>query len=490
MDRRLVSADREEGVRRLALKYLDRAMNGLGRLADPEDAEALHDFRVGVRRLRACMRAYDDLLAEDVGPKLRARLKRVVSLSGPGRDAEVQLLWAEKQLATLTDGEKPGGEWLVLRLTEQKRQAYAHLAERLVPRFTRVEKRLRRRLSHYTLELEVGKERDAVSFGAHAASAIRRQCRVLARDLRKVKSVADEKIAHDSRIQGKRLRYLMDAFKGELEVLAPALSALQGLQDLLGELHDLHVFGQTMALALEETALAQAKQMKEAAKRTLPHDALGEALVSDERPGLLALVRRIQTRKEHLFGILLHDWLSEEGRLSKLLDEVERVALDLEAAGSTRASGLVEIERKYLLSGLPPICVGQPATEIDQGWLPGAKLQERLRRERRDGSVQYLRTVKTGRGMIRFELEEPCDEALFRALWPLTESCRVRKRRYVREGAGRTWEIDAFQDRELFLAEVELPSEHARVEVPEWLAPYVVREVTGEDAYVNRQLAR
>jgi adenylate cyclase len=75
-------------------------------------------------------------------------------------------------------------------------------------------------------------------------------------------------------------------------------------------------------------------------------------------------------------------------------------------------------------------------------------------------------------------------------LWPLTEGRRVRKRRHrVREGE-RQWEIDEFLDRDLFLAEVELPSTDAPVELPDWLRPHVVREVTTEDEYKNENLAR
>ena len=62
-------------------------------------------------------------------------------------------------------------------------------------------------------------------------------------------------------------------------------------------------------------------------------------------------------------------------------------------------------------------------------------------------------------------------------------------RHKVTEGE-RVWEIDAFTDRELFLAEVELPTEDTEVEIPEWLQPVLDREVTGEDEYVNLNLAK
>jgi adenylate cyclase len=52
------------------------------------------------------------------------------------------------------------------------------------------------------------------------------------------------------------------------------------------------------------------------------------------------------------------------------------------------------------------------------------------------------------------------------------------------------WEIDVFSDRDLVLAEIELPADDTAVNLPPWLAPHVVREVTDEAAYVNLNLAR
>ena len=149
-----------------------------------------------------------------------------------------------------------------------------------------------------------------------------------------------------------------------------------------------------------------------------------------------------------------------------------------------------EIERKYLLTALPPRAKEGRAEEIWQGWIPGEKLQERLRRVRTPEGETLLRTVKLGRGLSRIEVEEETPPALFEAMWPLAEGKRVLKRRYKVDDGGFTWEVDEFLDRALWLAEVELPWEGAHAKLPEWLAPFVVREVTGEDAYVNVNLAR
>ena len=152
----------------------------------------------------------------------------------------------------------------------------------------------------------------------------------------------------------------------------------------------------------------------------------------------------------------------------------------------------MEIERKFLLKRMPRLDGAQAEVwEIDQGWLPGEKLAERLRRTRAaDGTATYFRTVKLGAGTTRFELEEETTAEVFRKLWPLTRGKRVQKRRYRIEDGGLTWEIDRFRGRRLVLAEVELPDEDTPVEPPAWLRRFVVRDVTDEPEFVNINLAK
>ena len=151
----------------------------------------------------------------------------------------------------------------------------------------------------------------------------------------------------------------------------------------------------------------------------------------------------------------------------------------------------LEIERKFLLSGLPPVVANAESVEIDQGYIPGTQIRERIRRVRGPGAVEYVRTFKAGVGIERVEIEEPTSEQFFLAVWPLTRGCRVQKRRYVIPDGGLVWEIDEFLDRPaLWLAEVELERADQPVTPPEWLRPRIVREVTHEPAYTNHALAR
>lgn len=151
----------------------------------------------------------------------------------------------------------------------------------------------------------------------------------------------------------------------------------------------------------------------------------------------------------------------------------------------------VEIERKYLLSALPRFPAPLDVLDVDQGYIPGQRVLERLRRQRhKDGRERYFRTVKLGAGVERIELEDETDRRTFEHLWPLTQGARLRKRRYLVANGLDTWEVDEFLDRSLVLAELEIPSVDAPVRMPDWLKAVLVREVTDEKAYTNRSLAR
>jgi CYTH domain-containing protein len=79
---------------------------------------------------------------------------------------------------------------------------------------------------------------------------------------------------------------------------------------------------------------------------------------------------------------------------------------------------------------------------------------------------------------------------VFEQLWSLTEGRQVLKRSYRIAEGDRVWEVDDFFDRDLVIAEAELPGSLEQVELPDWLRPHVVREVTGEDPYLDEGLAR
>ncbi len=138
---------------------------------------------------------------------------------------------------------------------------------------------------------------------------------------------------------------------------------------------------------------------------------------------------------------------------------------------------------------MPHEALSFPYEELEQGYIPGDKLVERVRRVRDGSGEKFFRTIKAGKGLARIEIEEETTAAIFKGLWALTRGKRVIKRRYRIPSPSGTWELDVFKQRKLALVEIELEREDSVATPPDWLAACIVREVTDEDAYVNVNLA-
>ena len=472
-----------EAVRRLALKQLEAWTRARARLEDRSDPEALHDFRVALRRLRSLLRAFRSAVHDLAPPALRRRLRRFARATGESRDLEVQLLWLAEQLPALTTRQRTGARWVMARLERRQQEANARLAARVQKRFEPLVERLGEAMA--PAPRGAGDDQaESLPAGDLVAKVLVEETGTLARQLGAIQSIGNEAEAHAARIAVKRLRYLIEPFHHELPGAPAAIERLKALQDILGDLHDSHRIAEELNAAFRDAAVEQAERSYE---ELLPW---GEAKVLDAkgshaRGGVTALAERLRVRGEELFGRLKKEWLDGGGAASLNL-ELRALA---EHAAQPMQPG-IEIERKFLLSTLPPHALDCPSQEIEQGWLPGTALVERLRHVRSLDGEAWFRTVKSGAGIQRIEIEEAADKELFEALWPLTLGRRVLKRRYLVPEGNLTWEVDQFLDRELTLAELELPSVDTRVSIPEWLRDYVVRDVTDEPDYLNRRLAR
>jgi adenylate cyclase len=149
------------------------------------------------------------------------------------------------------------------------------------------------------------------------------------------------------------------------------------------------------------------------------------------------------------------------------------------------ASG-IEIERKFLLAGLPPTMRLARREPIRQGYVAldgDTEVRVRITPER------AVLTIKSGHGGVRLEEEVVLDKRQGDALWELTEGRRLQKaRRRVRVGDD-VVEVDEYGGAldGLVVAEVEFDDEEAagRFRPPPWFE----REVTDDPRYSNRRLA-
>lgn len=446
----------EMAVRWVALGLLDEAGAAHAGLGDPSKPEALHDFRVALRRLRSTLRAYGDLLGGSISGKDRRRLRDLARATGEARDAEVQTAWLVNRLRKARGAERGGIQRAIERSRERAADAEVHLAAAGAA-FPEERARLEKRLRPYEIQIEPGQVPGGVTFSRALGSRLRAEADALEGELGGILDETCQDEAHRARIIGKRIRYLLEPVRDLVPGAKDLLKELKGLQDLLGDMHDAHVMMGDVALNLGD---------------------------EEEDRGTRALHQRLSEERADYFQTLRDRWL--HGGAAAFLARVRELADTLEGVGPDR-----EIERKYLLSKMPDLDgLDAELRQIEQGYLPGERLAERVRRVRAPDGTHWFRTVKLGSGVSRIEVEEETSERIFKSLWTLTRGRRVRKHRYRVQNGELVWEIDRFRDRRLVLAEVELPAEDTPVEIPQWLAAVLVREVTGDPAYVNLNLAR
>ncbi len=263
-----------------------------------DDPEAVHEFRVAMRRARSIEKAYRPHLTDVVSRKLRRRLKEVVAATGATRDTEVQLAQLAQRCVDPKPHHRPGLEWLRERLEQRLEAERRHLKATLAERFRLVHKPLRARLKARSKVAQPGFAEVTAGLLLEVAGDFSTRCAQILDD-------PSEEPLHTARISGKRLRYLLEPLTLALPGAAEQVAALKVLQDLLGEIHDLQVFGQELAAASEEAGAARMRRLIEMSL-ALPLDdpELERARQDDERAGLMSLARDLRTRQidlvEHL----------------------------------------------------------------------------------------------------------------------------------------------------------------------------------------------
>lgn len=423
------------------------------------DPAVLHRARVALRRLRASLKEHRDVL--DIGKRLPRTLRKLNRATNAARDADVQRAWLEAEGDALDEEARTDAARLLTRLSEHgardRKRAASAFARHLDP----IVAELGHRLATYAEGRTLGLEPPRQNFAAHLATRVGTSAGEISAMLSTLAAAGHDALddtlneqLHETRIALKRQRAMLAPFaKGHKAIAAWYECATRG-QDSLGALRDASLLAD-VAAANDMPAL----------ERALQATALGH----------LAAFHRA--------------WCADDEAVERIAGLARAAVAELDGIASASAIPR-EIERKFLLNGVPPFALETAPTSIEQGWLPGEVLRERLRRATRpDGSVLLTRTVKIGRLGSRIELEERADAELFDAMWPHTSSARIRKHRHPVPDGGFVWEVDVFLDRELVLAEVELSDGQDVPAAPAWLAPYIVRDVTDEPGFTNSAMA-
>ena len=134
----------------------------------------------------------------------------------------------------------------------------------------------------------------------------------------------------------------------------------------------------------------------------------------------------------------------------------------------------MEIERKYLVSGIPDNIDSYPCRFIEQGYLNTAPVV----RVRRDNDNYYL-TYKGGGMMAREEYNLPLNKEAYEHLIKKADGNIITKKRYeIPDGNGYTIELDIF----------EFPTIEA---ANSYIAPsWFIKDVTNDPAYHNSNMSR
>ncbi|MEO8503507.1 MAG: CHAD domain-containing protein [Acidobacteriota bacterium] len=320
----------EESARLQALQLLTEAAQAKERLVlvDPDDEEALHDFRVALRRLRSTLRAYRPVMADAVPRKLQRRLANLADSTNAARDAEVQLDWLRRTEKDLPGPARRGAAWLIAGLEAVEESERERGRSRAAARFDKLDAALRKRLQSFRVEYDLGHSPPRRTFGAWLGALLVEHAAELREDLGAISSLADVEASHRARIAAKRLRYLLEPLRACSEGAAPLVERLKSLQDELGDLHDAQVLVQTLADTLAEAAAERARQRVDLALQHGSTSSLARAAGrAATPPGFLLLVDRLQAEQIKVFIALQRHWLT--GKSEPFLDDVEQFARTL-----------------------------------------------------------------------------------------------------------------------------------------------------------------
>jgi inorganic triphosphatase YgiF len=238
---------REAAFRAIARSCLHHLSSNVA-LAQHGDPEGIHQMRVALRRLRAAMSLFSDMLAPDPQTAIvKAGLRWITGELGPARELDV---FIKGVLKPVHERDSNGAGVAALARDIRKRRDDAHhraAAAIESPRF-------RALLLDTAAWIEAGgwtRQQDELlralrerSIGKAAREELRRRWRKILKRGRKLERL-DPARRHKLRIQAKKLRYASDFFAGVFPGKKSArrrkvfASRLAALQDALGELNDI-----------------------------------------------------------------------------------------------------------------------------------------------------------------------------------------------------------------------------------------------------------
>jgi len=240
LDPDLAAADATRLIHRSLLATMMR--NEAGTKADT-DSEFLHDFRVSIRRTRSALTQIRGVFPEAELERFRDGFKWMGTATGPVRDLDVWLLKLDGYRRTLPEAIRPHLDALDVFLRAEQRREQRKLARTLGSKeYAALIDNWRRFLAGATPDVDAppNARRPVAEVASERIHKVYR--RVLKRGGKiTVDTPADA--LHRLRIDGKKLRYLLEFFRSlyDADEIGRLVRALKLLQDNLGDFNDYEV---------------------------------------------------------------------------------------------------------------------------------------------------------------------------------------------------------------------------------------------------------
>jgi CHAD domain-containing protein len=200
-----------------------------------QDPEELHDMRVAVRRMRAALKIFREVLPPRV-VRLSGPLSWIGGVLGPVRDLDVQQSRLDLWCATVDPGEREALEALSSLLARRHAAARRRMLRALdTARYRRLVERISRELAREPGRKGARRRPAALE----APPIVRRRYRSAHKQGRRVEPDGPPEPYHRLRIRCKALRYALE-FHAALwgDPARRMIRAVVALQDLLGEHQD------------------------------------------------------------------------------------------------------------------------------------------------------------------------------------------------------------------------------------------------------------
>ncbi len=224
-------------MKAFALLQIRKASHACDHLTDPSEPEALHNFRVAVRRLRTWMRTFKRY--HNTGKKTIKRLGRLTDSTNTSRDLEVCRDWLNVYLSEMADIPPDNNnalKALLDQITGDYEQELAKIQDHVPAEWQELDHKLKK---HLGSDIDGDKKNELMP--NVAGKKILKLCDTADEQLGQIHGIEDRLAIHKLRIYFKRLRYLLEPFRSRQPALKEIIRFLKETQDVLGDFRDAHI---------------------------------------------------------------------------------------------------------------------------------------------------------------------------------------------------------------------------------------------------------